>query len=86
MKANQLAVFDAEAGTLKEVTGLPAPELVSGFGNTPYAEGGKAYIAVTTTDGYPAIYVIDGDTAVASKGLTVEATQIGGVGRMQPLN
>lgn len=86
MKANCLAVFDAEAGTLKDVTGLPAAEVISGFGNTPYAEGGKAYIAVTTTDSYPAIYVIDGNTAVATKGLTVEATQIGGVGRMQPLN
>lgn len=85
MKATQLAVFDAATGTLKEVTGLPADELISGFGNTPYAEGGKAYIAVTTTDGYPAIYVIDNNTAVATKGLTVEATQIGGVGRLTPI-
>ncbi|MBR2867161.1 MAG: DUF4374 domain-containing protein [Alistipes sp.] len=85
MLANSLAIFDAEAGTLNEVTGLPAAELISGFGNAPYAEGGKVYIAVTTTDSYPAVYVIDSNTAVATKGLTVEATQIGAIGRMMPL-
>ena len=69
----------------KEVTGLPAADIISGFGNTPYAEGGKAYIAVTTTEGYPAVYAIDSDTAVATKGLTVEATQISAIGRMMPL-
>ncbi|MBR2429696.1 MAG: DUF4374 domain-containing protein [Alistipes sp.] len=86
MKANQLAIFDATSATLAPVTGLPSADVISGFGNTPYAENGKAYIAVTVTDGYPAIYVIDGATAVATKGLTVEATQIGGVGRLAPIN
>ena len=82
--ANQLAIFDAVAGTLKEVTGLPAADVISGFGNAPYAEGGKTYIAVTTTADYPAVYAIDNDTAVATKGITVEATQIGAIGRMMP--
>lgn len=86
MKANQLAVFDAETATLTSVEGLPSADVISGFGNVPYAEDGKAYIAVTTTDSYPAIYVIDGATAQAIKGLTVEATQIGGVGRLAPIN
>ena len=86
MNANQLAVFDAETGTLTSVEGLPSADMISGFGNAPYSEGGKAYIAVTTTDSYPAIYVIDSATAQATKGLTVEATQIGAVGRMSPLN
>lgn len=86
MKANQLAVFDAETATLTSVEGLPSADVISGFGNAPYSEGGKAYIAVTTTDSYPVIYVIDSATAQATKGLTVEATQIGAVGRMSPLN
>ena len=86
MKANQLAVFDAETATLTSVEGLPSADVISGFGNAPYAEDGKAYIAVTTTDSYPAIYVIDGATAQATKGLTVEATQIGAVGRLAPIN
>ena len=86
MKANQLAVFDAETATLTSVEGLPSADVISGFGNAPYSEGGKAYIAVTTTDSYPVIYVIDSTTAQATKGLTVEATQIGAVGRMSPLN
>jgi hypothetical protein len=85
MTANKLAIFDAEAGTLKYVTGLPAAENISGFGSAPYSEGGKCYITVTTTNDYPAIYVIDNTSAVATKGITVEATQISGVGRLFPL-
>lgn len=86
MVANRLAIFDVESQQLQMVEGLPAPETISGFGTAPYVEGGRVYIAVTTTDSYPSIYVIDGATAVATKGLTVEATQIGGVGRLSPIN
>jgi hypothetical protein len=86
MTATELAIFDAEAATLTPVSGLPAKNSISGFGSTPYAEGGKVYIPVTLTDNYPAIYVIDTATAVATKGLTVEATQISGVGRLEPIN
>jgi hypothetical protein len=85
MVANRLAIFDVESQQLQMVEGLPAPETISGFGTAPYVEGGRAYIAVTTTDSYPSIYVIDSATAVATKGLTVEATQIGGVGRLSPI-
>ena len=86
MTANRLAIFDAEEGILTNVTGLPSADVLSGFGNAPYAEDGKVYIAVTTTDAYPAVYVIDSNTGIAEKGLTVEATQISGVGRLTPLN
>ena len=86
MKANQLAIFDAAAGTLVPVTGLPDKELISGYGNAPYAENGKAYIAVTCTDDYPAVYCIDTTSGKATKGLTVEATQISGIGRLSPLD
>ena len=85
MTANQLAIFDVESATLTEVSGLPSEDVISGFGNTPYFEDGKAYIAVTTTDSYPAIYAIDTTSGIASKGLTVEATQISGIGRLAPL-
>ncbi len=86
MVANQLAIFDAAQATITYVEGLPSADLISGFGNAPYVEAGKAYIAVTTTNDYPAIYSIDIATAVAERGLTVEATQVGAVGRMSPLN
>lgn len=82
MVASQLAIFDAESASLRWVDGLPAADTISGFGNAPYTEGDKTYIAVTTTDSYPVIYVIDNDTAQAVKGLTVEATQIGAIGRL----
>jgi hypothetical protein len=86
MTASRLAIFDTESATLTSVTGLPAAETISGFGNNPYSENGKCYIAVTLTNDYPAIYAIDPDTAVATKGLTVQATQIGGIGRLNPIN
>lgn len=85
MVANQLAIFDAESMAMTYVSGLPATDKISSFGNTPYTEEGKTYIAVTTTDSYPTIYVIDNNSAIATKGLTVMATKVGAVGRMTPL-
>ena len=82
MVANELAIFDAEAATLTYVTGLPSSDVISEFGNAPYSEEGKCYIAVTTTDNYPAIYAIDTTTAAATKGLTIEATSVKAVGRL----
>lgn len=84
MVANWLAIFDAESGTLQRVEGLPASDTISSFGTSPYSENGKAYIAITTTAGYPAIYAIDIATAEATRGLEVEATMLGGVGRLTP--
>ena len=84
MVANKLAIFDAESGVFTPVEGLPASETISGFGNAPYTENGKTYIAVTTTDSYPAIYVIDNNTSKAEKGVTIEATKISAVGRLMP--
>ena len=81
--ANQLAIFKAETGELTEVEGLP--ENISGFGNAPYCENGKAYIAVTTSDSYPAIYVVDAKSAKALKGVTIEATQVNGVGKLKKI-
>lgn len=84
--ANQLAVFNAANKTLTYVTGLPATEVISGFGNAPFIENGKAYMAVTTTEGYPAIYKIDPATAQATKGVTVKATQLTAVGKLTKID
>ena len=84
--ANQLAVFKGEIGQLTYVDGMPETEKISSFGNAVYNENGKVYVTVTTTDGYPSIYVIDPTTATASKGVTVEATQINGVGLLLPID
>lgn len=40
------------------------------------------YVAVTLTDSYPAIYAINPETAQATKGLEVDATQITGIGKL----
>lgn len=84
--ANQLAVFDASTGKLTAVEGLPTPELISGFGYAPYCENGYAYIAVTTTEGYPAIYKIDPATAAAKRGVEIQVTQITGVGKLNQVD
>lgn len=85
-EAKELAVFKAGSKKLTYVTGLPATNLISGFGNAPYAENGSAYMAVTTTDAHPVVYKIDTSTAIATKGVTVEATQISGIGKLAPKN
>ncbi len=77
--ATVLAVFNAEEKSLKNVEGLP--DDVSGFGSTPYMEGGMAYVSVNTESGSPAIYEINPSTGEATKVLTVSgATTIAGVG------
>ncbi|MGL5913987.1 MAG: DUF4374 domain-containing protein [Bacteroidales bacterium] len=82
--ATQLAVFDAQAKTLKYVTGLPSAEVLSGFGNAPYSANGICHMPVTTTDdAQPAIYQIDATTAIATKGVRVASTQITGVGYLE---
>ncbi len=83
--ANQLAIFKGSTGQLTYVQGMPSTDLISGFGSSIYNENGKAHIAVTTTEGYPAIYAIDPATATATRGATIEATQITGVGRLAPI-
>ena len=82
--ANQLAIFRAGDKKLTYVTGLPSTDQISGFGNQPYVEKGNAYVTVTFNEGggNPAIYKIDPATATATKGLTIEATQVSGVGKL----
>ena len=82
--ANQLAIFKAGDKKLTYVTGLPSTDQISGFGNEPYVEKGNAYVTVTFNEGggNPAIYKIDPATATATKGLTIEATQVSGVGKL----
>ncbi len=81
--ATELAIFDAEAKKLTFVDGLPSN--ISSIGKTTYAENGNVYIPINVTDGEPAIYKIDTETALAAKGLTIEkATDITGFGYMKP--
>ena len=82
--ANQLAIYKGETGKLTYVEGLPSTDQISGFGNEPYVEKGNAYVTVTFNEGggNPAIYKINPATATATKGLTIEATQVSGVGKL----
>lgn len=82
LAAQELAIFKAEDKKLTYVSGMPSKDIISGFGSTPYIENGIAYVAVTTTNGQPAIYEVNPKTATATKGITVESEQIGAVGKL----
>ena len=81
--ANQLGIFSAKSGKFTAVTGLPS-DVVS-LGNRPYAEGTTVYVPVQTKVGNPAIYKINLNTGVATRGVEVEATHLNAVGRLLPL-
>ena len=80
--ALSLAIFNVNDATLKFVEGLP--QTLSAFGKTPYMENGYAYMPVTVTDGYPAIYRIDPARATAAKGAVFEVTSLDGIGKLFP--
>lgn len=82
--ATDLAIFDASAKKLTYVSGLPSD--ISSIGKTVFTQNGYVYIPINVTDGYPAIYRINPATAQATKGLTVEATDVTGFGYMEPVN
>lgn len=79
----KLAIFRASSQSFAWVTGLPTESQISSFSRTPYFEDGKAYMPVTTLDGaQPAVYVIDAQTATATKGVVVESSSIGAIGKL----
>lgn len=79
--ALSLAIFNAGEQTLTDVTGLPSS--VSSFANSAWEEDGYVHIPVNTSDGqFPAIYNIDVETAVATKGLEIQTTTVSGLGKL----
>lgn len=80
--ASEIAIFKAEDKKLTYVTGLPNKDLIESVANTPYYENGALYMAMQITDSQPHIYKIDVKTAVATKGLEVQAYSIGAVGKL----
>lgn len=81
--ATELAIFDASAKKLTYVSGMPSN--VKSIGKTVYTQDGKVYIPVNVENEQPAIYAIDTATARATKGITIEATDITGFGFMTPV-
>lgn len=80
--ATELAIFDATSKKLTYVTGLPSN--ISSIGKTVYSQNGKVYIPVNVENEQPAIYAINTATAQATKGVTIEATDITGFGFLTP--
>lgn len=81
--ATRLAIYKGEEKRFRYVEGLPAPEVIASFGGTPYRENGFVYLPVVTTDGSsPALYKIDPVTAVATKGLVVQAESVSIAGKL----
>ncbi len=73
--AKRLAIADVKKQTVTFVTGLPDPSKIInlGIGNSIAINGTKAYVAINTSDQKPSVYIIDGTTATATRGLVVDA-------------
>lgn len=82
-EAKELAIYKGESKTFTPVTGIPSKDLISGFGNTPFVENGIAYMPISVNGSDPAIYSINPETAVATKGISVNSDGIAAVGRLK---
>lgn len=81
--ANQLAIFNSAKKTLKWVDGLPEKENITSFGTQVHYEAGVAYIAITTSNDYACVYVINPDNIpLATKGLQTDVTEINAIGKL----
>ena len=72
--ARHYAVIDMETKSHVDVTGLPDRlNITSGqtTGDVPMVHDGKIYIPITQRGGYAALYNVDPNTGVATKGITV---------------
>lgn len=81
--ATELAIFDAAAKKLTYVAGMPSN--IKSIGKTVYSQDGKVYLPVNVENEQPAIYAINTTTAQATKGVTIEATDITGFGFLTPV-
>lgn len=72
--ARHYAVIDMETKSHVDVTGLPDKlNITSGLttGDVPMVHDGKIYIPITQRGGYAALYNVDPNTGMATKGITV---------------
>ena len=85
--ARHYAVIDMETKSHVDVTGLPDKlNITSGqtTGDVPMVYDGKIFIPITQRGGYAALYNVDPDTGVATKGITVTgAASIRSVGYLK---
>lgn len=85
--ARHYAVIDMSTKTHVDVTGLPDKlNITSGqtTGDVPLVYNGKIFIPITERGQYAALYQVDPETGVATKGITVTgATQIRSVGYLK---
>jgi len=80
--ATELAVFDAAASKLTYVSGLPSN--VTSVEKNVYTQYENVYIPVNVENERPAVYAVNTSTAHAVKGVTIEASDITGLGFMTP--
>lgn len=81
---HRLGIFKAGEKRFTWIEGLPEPDHIGSLSKNAYINDGLAHMAVTTTTAgsKPTIYVIDPETATASKGLVVTSDGISAVGKL----
>lgn len=78
----KFAIVDLSAKTITAVTNTPTFDGNGGRSFAALVDDGKVY-AAATVNGVCNIYQVDIATATATKGATVSATFVGGIGRMK---
>lgn len=80
----KFAIVDVVAESFTWVTGMPEADQIAAIGRLPYVAEDGSYIAwgITTKTENPHIYIVNTSTAVAKKGLEVQAGAITAVGRL----
>ncbi len=78
--ARQFGVVNMTSKTFNWVTGeIPSKDEIIDEG-LPLAHNGKIYLPLTTETDYPTVYLIDPQTAIASKGITIQSTNVEALG------
>lgn len=83
---HQFAIVDMEAKTFTKLSGIPAKNLItsgSQTGGVPLYADGVIYLPITQFGQDAAIYLVNPETGVATKGITIKgATEIRTIGKL----
>lgn len=80
--ANKFAVVNVEDQSFDWVDDMPEPNSILNIG-APYVDKDNGQVVFPIeTDGYPTLYIIDGKSASATKGLEVKTEGVNAVGKL----
>ncbi|WP_437918028.1 DUF4374 domain-containing protein [Sphingobacterium sp. LRF_L2] len=78
----RLGILNVSTKTFKWVTGIPQTSVITRIANAPLLENGQVILPITSSTAYPYVYKIDPETAVATRGVQIQAGSIVGIGKL----